>query len=46
MKPSDLLKEVEETEENAKYLLEVSKKVEELKAIHKKKRNNQKKAKS
>jgi transcriptional regulator with XRE-family HTH domain len=40
MKPSELLKEIEGTEENAKYLLEVSNKVEELKAINKKKRNS------
>jgi transcriptional regulator with XRE-family HTH domain len=42
IKPSELMKEMEGTEENAKYLLEASKEVEELKSINKKKRNNQK----
>jgi transcriptional regulator with XRE-family HTH domain len=44
LKPSELLKEMEGTEENAKYLLEASKEVEELKTIHKNKRNSQKDA--
>lgn len=44
MKPSELMKEMEGSEENSKYLLEASKEVEELKTIHKKKKNNKKDA--
>jgi transcriptional regulator with XRE-family HTH domain len=34
MKPSEFIKQIEETEVNAQYLLETSKEVEEIKAVY------------
>lgn len=38
IKPSEFIKEIEETKENATYLLEAYKEVEESKSLHKKNR--------
>lgn len=43
IKPSEFIKEIEEYEANAKYLLEASKEVEEIKAVNKQNKNNSKK---
>jgi hypothetical protein len=40
MKPSEFIKEIEEYEGNAHYLLEASKEVEEIKAVYRQNKNN------
>ena len=42
MKPSELIKEIEDIEENVQYLLKASKEVEASMVLHKKKRLNPK----
>ncbi len=41
-KPSELMKEIEEIQENAQYLIKASKEIEESMALHKKNRLNPK----
>ncbi|MEH7442070.1 helix-turn-helix transcriptional regulator [Bacillus sp. JJ1122] len=40
IKPSEFIKEIEEYEVNAQYLLEASKEVEEIKAVNRQNKNN------
>jgi transcriptional regulator with XRE-family HTH domain len=42
IKPSEFIKEIEEYEANAHYLLEASKEVEEIKAVNRQNKNNPK----
>jgi len=42
MKPSELIKEIEKTEENAQYFIKVTREAKEKKIVHKKNRDTQK----